>query len=151
MDYHERLTAPAWYWLLAIVFGVSTVVAVGFWYGPWVAVGGALVVTAMVTVALSWAGRTDVAVEAHGLRVGPSVLEWPYVGEVEVLDADATRARLGVDADARAFVIQRAWLDESVVVAVNDPADPHPYWLIGSRRPAQLAAAIRRRRAEVGA
>lgn len=149
MDYHERLSTPAWYWLVGITFGVSTIVAVGFWYGPWVAAGGALVVTAAITVGLAWIGRIDVAVDATGVRVGPSVLEWPYVGPVEVLDAEATRERLGVGADARAFTAERAWLTESVVVTVADPADPHPYWLIGTRRPARLAAAIERRRAEV--
>jgi hypothetical protein len=151
VDYHERLTAPAWYWLVAIVFGVSSVVAVGFWYGPWVAAAGALVVTAATTVLLAWAGRTDVAVTEKGLRVGPSVLEWPYVGRVEALDAEATRELLGVKADARAFTVEKAWLTESVVVTVDDAADPHPYWVIGSRRPAQLADAIERRRAEVRA
>lgn len=149
MDYHERLTAPAWYWLVAIVFGVSTIFAVGIWYGPWVAAAGALVVTAAITVALAWAGRIDVAVDDRGLRVGPSLLEWPYVGSVEALDAEATRQRLGVKADARAFTVEKAWLSESVLVTVADPADPHPYWVIGTRRPAQLAAAIEGRLAEV--
>ena len=151
MDYHERLTAPAWYWLVTIVVAGSTISAVGFWYGPWVAAVGALVVTAVVTIGFAWAGRTDVSVDPTGLRVGPSVLEWPYVGRVEVLDAAATRERLGVQADARAFVTQRPWLNESVVVTLDDPADPHPYGLVGSRRPAQRAAAIERRRAGVQA
>lgn len=142
MDFRERLTAPAWYWLVAVVFGASTIIAVGFWYGPWVAFGGGLVVTAAITVLLAWFGRTEVAVGGEGVRVGTALLEWPWVGGVEVLDAEATRERLGVGADARAFVTQRPWLSECVVVGVDDAADPHPYWLISSRRPAQLAAAI---------
>ncbi len=148
MHYRERLSAPAWYWLVGVLFGATTIIAVGFWYGPWVAFGGGLVVTALLTVALAWFGRTVVAVDASGVRVGPSLLEWPWVGPVEVLDATATRARLGVDADARAFTAQRPWLAESVVVTVDDAADPHPYWLISSRRPAQLAAAIETARAQ---
>lgn len=142
MDYRERLNTPAWYWLVGVAIGASSIVAVGFWYGPWVAFGGGLVVTAAITVGLAWIGRTEVAVDAAGVRVGPSLLEWPWVGAVEVLDAETTRARLGVDADARAFTSQRPWLPESVVVTVEDAADPHPYWLISSRRPARLAAAI---------
>ena len=30
-----------------------------------------------------------------------------------------------------------------VRVPVEDPADPAPYWLVSSRRPDQLAAALR--------
>ncbi|MDO5534278.1 MAG: DUF3093 domain-containing protein [Propionibacteriaceae bacterium] len=142
MLYHERLHAPLWYWLVGIIFAASTVWAVGFWYGPAAAVGGALVVIAAITIGVAWVSRTDVAVDANGLRVGPSVIEWPWVGEVEVLDAEATRERLGVGADARAHLALRPWLTESVLVQVNDDADPHPYWLIGSRTPHQLAAAI---------
>lgn len=148
MHYHERLNAPAWYWLVGVLFGASTIIAVGFWYGPWVAFGGGLVVAAVITVALAWFGRTELAVDADGLRVGPSLLEWPWLGEVEVLDAAATRECLGVGADARAFVTQRPWLSESVQVTVDDAADPHPYWLVSSRRPAQLAAAIETARAQ---
>lgn len=148
MDYRERLGTPVWYWLVGIFFGASTIVAVGFWYGPWVAFGGALVVAAGVTILLAWFSRTEVAVDASGLRVGPALLEWPWLGSVEVLDAAATRERLGVGADARAFVTQRPWLNESVLVTVDDAADPHPYWLITSRRPAQLAAAISTARPE---
>lgn len=150
MDYRERLNAPAWYWLVGIAFGVSSIVAIGFWYGPWVAFAGGLVVTAALTMGLAWIGRTEVAVDASGVRVGPSLLEWPWVGAVETLDAQATRARLGVDADARAFTTQRPWLAESVVVTVEDAADPHPYWLISSRRPGRLAAAIEASREQAG-
>ena len=55
---------------------------------------------------------------------------------------------VAVGADARAFVTQRPWLSESVQVTVDDAADPHPYWLVSSRRPAQLAAAIETARAQ---
>ena len=51
MHYRERLNAPAWYWLVGVLFGASTIIAVGFWYGPWVAFGGGLVVAAVITVA----------------------------------------------------------------------------------------------------
>lgn len=131
-----------------MTLGVSTISAVGFWYGPWVAVIGGLVVTVAITIALSWFGRTEVAVDHSGIRVGPSVLEWPWVGSVEVLDAPGTKARLGVDANVRAFITQRPWLAEAVVITVDDAADPHPYWLITTRSPARLAAAIASARAK---
>lgn len=151
MEYRERLTAPAWYWLVGILFGGTTAVAVGLWLAPEVAVGGGLAATLLVTLGVTWIGRTEVAVDGTGLRVGESLLEWEWVGDVEVLDAAATSARLGVGADPRAHVVQRTWIPESVVVTVDDPADPHPYWLVSSRRPAHLADAIRRARTGTGA
>jgi hypothetical protein len=49
---------------------------------------------------------------------------------------------LGVGADPLAFVVQRPWVPGAVQVLLNDPADPTPYWVISSRRPTQLAAAL---------
>jgi hypothetical protein len=50
----------------------------------------------------------------------------------------------GVDADARAFLLLRPYLKRSLKVQVLDPADPTPYWLLSTRRPAKLAEALNR-------
>jgi hypothetical protein len=39
-------------------------------------------------------------------------------------------------------VCLRAWARTAVRVEVLDPADPTPYWLVSTRRPDELAAAI---------
>ena len=48
----------------------------------------------------------------------------------------------GQDADARAFLVLRPYLKRAVKVAIEDPGDPAPYWLIATRDPERLAAAI---------
>ena len=139
----ERLTCPASYWAIALGIGLTTVTAVGFYLGPWVAAALAVLTAAAIVVALLWYGSLPVRVDAAGLRVGPSLLEWDYLGEPVPLDAAATRRRLGADADTRAFVAARPYLREAVEVPVLDAADPHPYWLVGTRRPERLEAALR--------
>ena len=151
MTYRERLTAPASYWIIAYFFGLTFVTAVGLYLGPWVAVGAGIATVAGIAVVLLVIGRTRVAVVAEGVRVDESLLEWPFVGAVTVHDRAATRRRLGVDAHATAWVVQRPYIAESVEVAVVDAADPHPYWLLSSRNPTQLAAAIERARPPEGA
>jgi len=146
VEYRERLSAPAWYWLVGVGFGSTSALAMGLWFGPEPAVIGGLAVTAVIGIAVAWIGRTEIAVDAEGLHVGVNLLEWAWAGETEVLDADRTRAMLGVEANAAAFVAQRPWLNEAIVVQVRDAADPHPYWLVSSRRPTRLAAAIERAR-----
>ncbi len=42
----------------------------------------------------------------------------------------------------RAFLMLRPYLSRAVRVAITDPADPAPYWLISTRRPDDLAAAL---------
>jgi len=41
-----------------------------------------------------------------------------------------------------AFLVIRPYLKSAVQVAVEDPADPTPYWLLSTRRPDRLVAAL---------
>jgi hypothetical protein len=59
----------------------------------------------------------------------------PYRGK------DAVQAR-GPDLDARAFTLFRGWVDPVLRVDLTDPDDPAPYWLVSTRRPEELGAAL---------
>lgn len=147
MIFRERLSCPPSYWVIALFFGLTFVTAIGFYLGPWIA-GAAGVLTLVGTVVALLAAGLELVVDATGLRVGRAHLEWPYVGEVEALDVAETRAALGQEADARAYVVDRPWLRQAVRVGVEDAADPHPHWLVATRNPKQLAAALVLGRAE---
>lgn len=138
----EHLRAPASWWLIAAAFGLTFIIAIGGYFPvPWfiaIAVLGVLLLGGAL-VAFGW---KRVSVGPAGVAVGDAVLQWPYVGDVRVLDPTQWRARLGPEADARAFLHVRPYVKSGVEIEVADPADPHPYWLIASRRPADLAAAV---------
>lgn len=141
MIFTERVQAPLSWWAIGLVTGVTTATAIGFYLGPWVAIGAGVVTIIGIVIALLSFGFTTTVTD-RGLKVGASEIEWEWTGDVQHHDASATDRLLGPDANARAFVTQRPWMKESVQVEVRDEADPHPYWLISSRQPAQLAAAI---------
>ncbi|MCW5954368.1 MAG: DUF3093 domain-containing protein, partial [Propionibacteriaceae bacterium] len=82
------------------------------------------------------------AVDDDSLRVGEYRLEAEYLGEVLANSAGETRARLGQDADRRALLVVRGYIPTSVEVGIDDPADPHPYWLVSTRRPDDLTRAL---------
>lgn len=149
--YSERLAAPASYWVIGLLVGVSTATAMGFYLGPWVAVAAGIAVAGLLAFGLLFVGHVGIVVDDRGLSVGPALLEWPYQGEGAALDPEATRQRLGVGADARAFVVARPYIRTAVLVPVADAADPHPYWLVSSRNPQRLAAALAAGRAARGA
>ena len=89
-----------------------------------------------------WIGSATVSVGNGTLRAGRAHIATALLGPAEPLDAEATRRVHGVDADARAFLVTRPYLKRSVLVPVLDPADPTPYWLVSTRHPARLAAAL---------
>lgn len=142
MTYRERLFVPAGWWVVGMFFALTFVTAVGFYAGPLAALAVGAVTAACVALALLWYGRLLMVVDEAGLHAGTAVLEWPYVGEVIVRDRTATRRRLGPDADPAAWLVVRGFVPGSIEVTVADPADPHPYWLLSTRRAARLAAAI---------
>lgn len=140
--YRERLTAPISWWLAALVFAV-------IWGWVFLVVTTwpiAIVATVLISAACLYAvwhyGRLLVEVTPEGLRVGPAHLEAAHVGEVVALDRAAYRTRLGTGADVRAYLQTRPYLDHGVTVAVADPSDPTPYWLISTRHPEALATAL---------
>lgn len=138
--YVERLRPSPAAWLLVPV-GAAMAGASAYPLGLWIAVGAAAVVG--VAVAALLALRTPVVrVDAGGLHAGPAFLGAAHVGEVEPLDAAATRSGLGPELRADAFVLHRPWVRTAVRVGVADEADPTPYWMISTRRPAELAGAL---------
>lgn len=64
------------------------------------------------------------------------------VSEVAALDDAQARALRGPRADPAAFLLIRPYLKRAVYVEVLGQFSTRPYWLIGTRRPAELAAAI---------
>ncbi|HZA74419.1 MAG TPA: DUF3093 family protein, partial [Propionibacteriaceae bacterium] len=80
--------------------------------------------------------------DARVIRVGRALIEHRYIAGAQALDAEKTRRRAGVEADARAHLVLRPYVSTAVEITLDDPADPVPYWLVSSRRPSALAAAL---------
>jgi DUF3093 family protein len=105
------------------------------------AVAAAVLVPALAVAALV-AGAPVVAIEHGELRAGRAHIDVALTGPAEAFRAaDATAAR-GVGLDARAWTVVRGWIDPVVRIPLSDPDDPVPYWLISTRRPEQLVAAL---------
>ena len=140
--YRERLFVPLRWWVQGVMFvatlWLALVVAIpGVW--AWSATAAVLALMSLAFVA--YGSATIVVADGH-LRAGRARIEAGYLGAAEALDADATRRAAGVDADARAYLVLRPYLKRAVRIGIADPADPAPYWLLGTRHPESLAAAL---------
>lgn len=139
--YCERLAASISWWIGALALGV----AIGWIVLVPTSWTAGITTTVVITLTLGlvlWGATLVVSVDATGLAAGRATLGSTFIGEPEVLDSTAYHRRLGTGADARAFLATRPWIDRGVLVPVTDPADPAPYWIVGSRDPRRLAAAI---------
>ena len=142
VTYSERLHVPLRWWvqatMLLATLWLAFVVAMPAW-AAWSATAVVLVITFGL---MAWLGSVRVAVREGTLYAGPAHISLDLLGPAEPLDAEETRRVHGVDADARAFLLTRPYLKRSVKVVVIDPADRTPYWLLSTRHPRELAAAL---------
>ena len=141
-SYRERLFVPLRWWVQA------TMLLASLWLAfivamPAAAAWAATAVLVLITFGgFAWLGSARVEVRDGVLYAGPAHISLDLLGAAESLDVEQTRRVHGVDADARAFLCTRPYLKRAVRVAVVDPNDRTPYWLISTRHPQRLAAVL---------
>jgi Protein of unknown function (DUF3093) len=146
-SYRERLFVPVSYWVLAVPVVVLLGAEVIFVAGGIVPLL-AMAVLAVIVVAflVNWSSAT-IEVTGAVLRVGKDTLPLSEAGEAIALDERQAALLRGPRADPAAHILLRPYLKRAVYVGIAEPAEGVPYWLIATRRPDELAAAIERARA----
>ncbi|MHC1563082.1 DUF3093 domain-containing protein [Actinomycetospora sp. C-140] len=146
-EHAERLGVPWWWWPPTVL--VAVLLAAELHMGhPGVRAWLPYVLLIPIAVALLvWMGRVRVAVSGTGaqreLRAGPAHLPVSAIGRVDVVTGEDKRLALGPQLDPQAFVLHRPWVGPVVRIEVLDPDDPTPYWVVSTRHPEQLLAALR--------
>jgi hypothetical protein len=100
-----------------------------------------------ITVAflVNW-GRATIEVTPGELRAGTATLPLATAGQVSPLDEAQARILRGPRADPTAYMLIRPYLRYAVYIEVSGKDPASPYWLVQTRHPAELAAAIERSR-----
>lgn len=138
--YAERLWPSPATWLLAPGLGLGVGIAL-VPLGLPVAVALGLVVCAAVAAALV-AGSARVEVAGGNLRAGRAVVPLDRTRAASSYRGREAREQRGPLLDARAYLCIRSWVDPVVRIELDDPEDPTPYWLVSTRRPDRLVAAV---------
>jgi hypothetical protein len=140
--YVEKLHVPLRWWVQATMFLATVWLAFIVALPDWLAWASTLALLAVVYGMFAWIGSSRIEVRDGVLLAGPAQIQLVHLGAAEPLDRDGTRRVHGVEADARAFLLTRPYISRSVQVRIDDPADPTPYWLLSTRHPRKLAAAL---------
>ena len=150
-DYREQLQVPLAWWLLAVptvlIFGATLYAGLP---EPWpiIIVAGLVLGCAAMLISMSLA---RVEIGGGTLRAGSAVLPLTAIRDVITLDEKQTTQMRGPRADPAARLYSRPYLKSAVYLPVDPAFDPAvPYWLIGTRHPAELAGVIERCRAQTG-
>ncbi len=145
--YSERLWVPLWWWPVALA--ITGLLAAEIHMGaPGIRAWLPYVLLFPVPVwVLLWVSRHRVEVARDGdgvleLRADRAHLPVTYVSRAAAVPGSAKSAALGRQLDPAAFVQHRPWIGPMIVLVLDDPDDPAPYWLVSTRKPEQVLAAL---------
>ncbi|WP_102142593.1 DUF3093 domain-containing protein [Mycobacterium hubeiense] len=145
--YRERLWVPWWWWLPGL--GLAALIAYEVTLGvrslpTWLPFAVLLPVAAAV---LLWFSKTELRIVGNSasdieLWVGPAHLPVSVIARSAEVPQSAKSAALGRQLDPAAYVVHRPWVGPMVLLVLDDPDDPTPYWLVSSRHPDRVLAAL---------
>ncbi|MGH3277223.1 MAG: DUF3093 domain-containing protein [Streptosporangiaceae bacterium] len=147
-SYSERLRVPTSYWGLGFITMVTFATFAWAGFSLVVAAASYLVLLGVPGVALWLWGNASVVVTDGELRAGREAIPVARAGHVQALDKEQTVKLRGPLADPAAFMLIRPYLDRAVYIEIPEvpgaaaAGSGCPYWLVGTRNPEALAAAI---------
>ncbi len=140
--YRERLWPAPWLFIsTALVIPASLLVFLPI--NPLVGIGVAAVLY-LGCIGLLILASPVIAVTDRELFAGRARLPLSVIGGVTAFSGEEARLERGPRLDARAWLLIRGWVDPVVRVKLEDTKDPTPYWLVSTRRPTDVIAAIGR-------
>ena len=144
--YRERLWVPWWWWLIGLGLAALLATEVNMGIGglpDWLPYG---VLGAAAAGVLLWLSRTEVRVTGNGADVelwaGEAHLPASVIARCAAVPRTAKSAALGRQLDPAAYVQHRTWVGPMVLVVLDDPDDPTPYWLVSTRHPERVLSAL---------
>lgn len=145
----EKLWVPLWWWPAGLAVGALLAAEVHMGAPGLRAWLPYVLLLPFPIWALYWLSRMTVEVSRDGsgvgeLRVGQAHLPLDVIATAAVVPATAKSAALGRQLDPLAFVQHRTWVKQMVLIVLDDPDDPTPYWLVSTQRPEDLVAALAR-------
>jgi hypothetical protein len=142
--YRERLLVPVSYWLTAVPVVVLLGAEAYFFVDGYLPVVTIVALYAIVAAFLLIWGSTTIEVTSGVLRAGRDTLALDDASEVIALNAEQAALLRGPRADPAAHLQLRPYLKRAVCVRLtaSAAAEGVPYWLLSTRHPDKLAAAI---------
>lgn len=143
--YRERLSPSLWVLVAAALCGPMAALV----FSP-IDTTAALVIGGAVgfgIVALLVMTSPVLEVADGILRAGRARIEVAHLGPIAVLTGEQARQARGAALDPRSWHVIRGGIDPVAVIPILDPDDPAPAWVVSSRTPERLAAAVRRAQA----
>lgn len=142
--YRERLSPSLWVLVASAVCAPIAALVFAPVDATLSLVAGLLVGVVIVGGLIAASPVVEIDEDKGLLRAGPARIDVALLADPVALTGDEAREARGARLDPRSWMLIRGGIDGIVVVGVEDPEDPAPAWVISTRTPDRVAAAIRR-------
>lgn len=143
--YRERLWPSKWlpliffmlvplFWLLLAPFNADLGLLVG-------------IASFILVLVIVYSRVSTAIVTESGFTYGRATIDKEFIGAVSAFSGAPALDQRRTKLDARAWTKFHTVGDGLVRIEIVDPDDPTPYWLVSTRRPNELATALRQIRA----
>ncbi|WP_458041524.1 MULTISPECIES: DUF3093 domain-containing protein [Bacteria] len=144
-EYRERLTPSLWILVSAAVVGPMAALVLAPLDSTLALVVGAIVGALIIAALVVLSPVIDI--REGMLRAGRARIGVEWLGSPAPFSGDEARNARGPGLDRDSWLVIRGGIDGLVVVPLEDPDDPVVSWVISTRTPDRLTAAINRARA----
>jgi hypothetical protein len=125
---------------VATLLPAVTLVSEPFDYRIGIAVG--LILVMSIWAALFFLAPVIQVGSSH-LTVARAKIPRNLLGNIEEIAKNQIFSERGPKLDPAAHKVFQGTVKTAIKITVNDPNDPTPYWIISTRKPAQLAEVLR--------
>ena len=125
---------------VATLLPAVTLVSEPFDYRIGIAVG--LILVMSIWAALFFLAPVIKVGSSH-LTVARAKIPRNLLGKIEEIAKDEIFSERGPKLDSAAYKVFQGTVKTAIKISLNDPNDPTPYWIISTRKPAQLAEVLR--------
>jgi hypothetical protein len=125
---------------VATLLPAVTLVSEPFDYRIGIAVG--LILVMSIWAALFFLAPVIQVGSSH-LTVARAKIPRNLLGKIEEIAKDQIFSERGPRLDPAAHKVFQGTVKTAIKISLNDPNDPTPYWIISTRKPAQLAEVLR--------
>lgn len=144
LTYHEKLTIPLWYPLIAA--GVIAIISYEVYIACnhhraslWV-VPVLVFISVLVCFSLS---RTVISIDMQrNLLIGEKQVNLAAVDRAMIVDKAMKQAAMGRQLDPLAWAMHKGWIKDMVIIVFDIPQAGHPYWIFSTRRPQEIIASL---------
>jgi hypothetical protein len=141
--FREVIRPP--FWLISFLYFMLFSLVLAIWAAfDDAAALNAFAIAIVLGLLAMYMATTEITVDGSELRIKRAHIELRYIGEATIIDKKEFAIARTRGADPAAYFALTFWISKGVRIEIEDPRDPTPYWLISTKRAAELKAALER-------